>query len=211
MMLRGEPDSDLKPCAGGRIFFRTEPLCDRGDAWVAAAFRDCASARIASSASASVGDRRCCRAVPHRIFRGQDSLRRHDLGCRSHVYSAAGRGGSRVRSRRGRGSGMALGSGASCRWSGADVARDESKRAGGGQYESGAIQQLDAKFGGGCASGLAVLAGQRSSGCDDDCRRCPFGPLRIFALSPFPVCAARDPEIAGCLKLVLFQVEREPV
>ena len=83
----------------------------------------------------------------------------------SHVHTATGCGAAGLRGRGRRWSGVALGSGAACGRRGADFARHESERAGSRQYQPGAIQQLDVKCGRGCAGGLAVLDGQRSSRC----------------------------------------------
>ena len=196
-MLQSESHSDVKPCARGRIFLRVESLRDSGHAGPAAAFWVCASACIASGACASVGDWHCRRALRPRIFRGQDSLRRYDLGFYSHVYSAARRCTAGVRSRRKRGSGVALGRRAPCGWRGADFAWNESERTGCCQCEPGTVQQLDTKFGGGRARGLAVLAGQRASSCNHHCGRCTFGRLRVFALPLIPLRAAVNPEVIG--------------
>ena len=207
MMVISESPPDVKFGARRRIFFRTESLRDGGHARFTAAFWDCASACIAGRAGASVGDWRCCRAVSYRILCRQDSILRHGLGLHSHIHTAAGSRVSCLHGRWRRRSGVAVGSGSTSRRRRAHLARDKGEYSSRGQFESRAVQQLDAKSGRRCTRGLAVVDVQRAScGYNDYCRSAA-GALHVLDLPPVSICSARGPENARSL----FQIKHEPV
>src|SRR5258708_15734061 len=215
------------PRAWRRIFFRPQSLRHCRDAGSAPAFRGAPfAARIADSFS-SLGVGRRDSPLSHRIFCGQNSLLRRDLGCDPHLHSSARCRASCFCRRWRSPTGMALGCRAARRWSRSRFARHKSQRASRRQCQPRAIEQLGIKFWRRRLSRLADLDGNCPSSCHDHhcCRT--SRALSLFALPSFPFCASRSSAPARLISLYwrsdrvgapllgkaipLFHVRRHPI